>query len=127
MDMQVNRKRASELTPEDIINLAKPKLKPGQCVRHKRYGYRGIIVDVDQDCAANDSWYYANQTQPSRHQPWYHVFVHGSDQVTYVAENNLIQDISKAIVIHPLLSYFFTKSKEGYYIRNENAWPGTDF
>jgi len=127
MDMQTNRKKASELTPEDIINFAKPHLKPGQCVRHRRYGYRGIIVDVDGDCTATDSWYYANQTQPSRHQPWYHVFVHGSDQVTYVAENNLTQDISKANVNHPLLPYFFTKTKEGSYIRNENTWPGTDF
>ena len=127
MDMKANSKKASELTPEDIINYAKPVFKSGQCVCHKRYGYRGIIVDLDEDCTATDSWYYANQTQPSRHQPWYHVLVHGSDQVTYVAENNLIKDASKANVTHPLLSYFFTKTEEGAYIRNENIWPGTDF
>ena len=85
------------------------------------------IVDVDHDCTATDSWYYANQTQPSRNQPWYHVLVDGSDQVTYVAENNLFQDTSKANVTHPLLSYFFTKTEQGLYVRNENIWPGTEF
>ncbi len=127
MDRNADSKKASELTPEDIINFAKPAFKSGQCVCHKRYGYRGIVVDVDQDCTATDSWYYSNQTQPSRHQAWYHVLVHGSDQVTYVAEGNLIKDTSKANVTHPLLSYFFSKTAEGSYIRNENIWPGTDF
>ena len=127
MDAQINSKKVSELTPEDIINFVKQAFLPGQCVCHKRYGYRGIIVDVDEDCTATDSWYYANQTQPSQHQPWYHVLVDGSDQVTYVAENNLLPDESKASVIHPLLSYFFTKTTEGSYIRNDNIWPGTDF
>jgi len=122
-----NKIKASDLTPENIINFAKPHFEPGHCVKHKRYGYRGIIVDMDEDCTATDSWYYANQTQPSRSQPWYHILVSGSDQVTYVAENNMIRDDSKAKVTHPLLSYFFTKTKKGSYIRNENIWPGTDF
>jgi len=50
MDVHTSSKKAAELTPEDIINFAKQAFKPGQCVCHKRYGYRGIIVDVDQDC-----------------------------------------------------------------------------
>jgi heat shock protein HspQ len=127
MDRHASRKKTSELTPEDIINFTDLSFNPGQCIRHKRYGYRGIIVDVDLDCTATDSWYYANQTQPSRYQPWYHVLVHASDQVTYVAENNLIKDRSNASVTHSLLSYFFTKANDGSYIRNDNIWPGTDF
>lgn len=127
MDARASSKKASELTPEDIINYAKQAFHPGQCIGHKRYGYRGIIVDVDESCTATDSWYYANQTQPSQHQPWYHVLVDGSDQVTYVAENNLFQDTSKVGVTHPLLTYFFTKTAGGSYVRNNNIWPGTDF
>jgi len=127
MDMYTNSKMASELTPEDIIYNANPPFKPGQCVSHARYGYRGIIVDADQDCMATDEWFYGNQTQPSRHQPWYHVLVHGSDQVTYVAQNNLLKDTSIRRVKHPLISHFFTKTEEGHYIRNENLWPETDF
>lgn len=127
MDRQVNGKRMFDLTPEDIINYVKPVFRSGQRVGHVRYGYHGIIVDVDDECKATDDWYYGNQTQPSRHQPWYHVLVHGSDQVTYVAENNLVKDTSEEKMTHSLLSYFFTKSKDGHYIRNDNPWPETDF
>ena len=127
MDLRANSKIVSELTPNDIINSNKPRFQPGHCVRHQRYDYRGIVVDVDSECEATDDWYYGNQTQPSRHQPWYHVLVHGSDQVTYVAENHLIEDRSRAKLTHPLLSYFFSKTEEGGYIRNDNIWPETDF
>jgi len=115
-----------ELTTEDILNYAKPCFKPGQYVRHIRYGYRGIIVDVNQDCMATDNWYYGNQTQPTRYQPWYHVLVGGSDQVTYVAQSNLEEELLNVKMTHPLLSYFFKKTKEGRYVRNNNPWPETD-
>jgi len=107
MDLHVNSKPASELTPEYIIDKANKAYELGQRVYHVRYGYRGIIVDADQGCESTDTWYYGNQTQPSRHQPWYHVLVHGSDQVTYVAESHLAKDVSNKIVTHPLLIYFF--------------------
>ena len=68
-----------------------------------------------------------NQTQPSQNQPWYHILVDDSDQVTYVAENNLVRDASNKEIKHSLLSYFFTKDKQGKYIRNDNPWPETDF
>ena len=86
-----------------------------------------VIVDIDQECEATDDWYYGNQSQPSRQQAWYHVLVHGSDQVTYVAQSNLMKDFSKEKMNHPLVSYFFRKTKEGHYIRNSNPWPETDF
>ncbi len=127
MDAFTNGTPASDLTPEDIINYAQPAFKPGEYVSHIRYGYKGIVVEVDQECKATDGWYYGNQTQPSRHQAWYHVLVHDSDQVTYVAENNLAKDASKEEIKHSLLSYFFTKDKKGKYIRNDNPWPETDF
>ena len=50
----------------------------GTLVRHRRYGYRGVIVAFDATCQASDQWYYSNQTQPSHDQPWYHVLVHES-------------------------------------------------
>lgn len=127
LDAHINDKKIVDLTPEDIIGHGKPNFAPGQCVVHVRYGYRGIIVEVDRQCEATDDWYYGNQTQPNRYQPWYHVLVHGSDQVTYVAQSNLVKDPSKEQMIHSLLTYFFTKNKEGGYIRNDNPWPETDF
>ncbi|HQP10629.1 MAG TPA: heat shock protein HspQ [Candidatus Omnitrophota bacterium] len=127
MDTFMIGKQAEKLTPEDIINCGRPLFKPGECVVHARYGYRGIVVEVDPECQATDSWYYSNQTQPSRYQAWYHVLVHGSDQVTYVAQDHLVQDPSLEKVDHVLLSHFFTKDKKGRYVRNDNPWPETDF
>ncbi|MBN1870466.1 MAG: heat shock protein HspQ [Candidatus Omnitrophica bacterium] len=127
LDAHVSDRTISSLTPEDIIHFGKPAFEPGQCVSHVRYGYRGIIVEVDHECKATDDWYYGNQTQPNRHQPWYHILVHGSDQVTYVAEGNLVKDPSNEKLTHSLLSYFFMKNKKGDYIRNDNPWPETDF
>lgn len=119
-------KQIVHITPEQIIYEKKPILSQGMVVKHIRYGYRGIIVDIDTQCSACDSWYYSNQTQPEREQPWYHVLVHGSDQVTYVAESNLVLDYSKNRIVHPLVTYFFTREKNGKYIRNENPWPESD-
>ncbi|MCK5014911.1 MAG: heat shock protein HspQ [Candidatus Omnitrophica bacterium] len=127
MDAHISDSEILNLTPEDIIDYGKSNFESGQCVNHVRYGYRGIIVEVDRECEATDDWYYGNQTQPNCHQPWYHVLVHGSDQVTYVAESNLVKDSSKEKMTHSLLSYFFTKDKKGDYIRNDNPWPETDF
>ena len=41
--------------------------------------------------------------------PWIHVLVDGSEQVTYVAQSNLIADETDEDVNHPLLNYFFTQ------------------
>lgn len=126
LDMRLAVNEISDLSPEDIIGDKKPLFSPGQVLSHKRYGYRGIVVDIDLDCKATDQWYYGNQTQPKQNQPWYHVLVHGSDQVTYVAQSNLFEDDSADEIEHPLISYFFTKTN-GQYIRNGNPWPATDF
>jgi len=97
--------------------------QPGQLVRHRRYGYRGIIVDFDLKLQAPNNWYYSNQTQPKRNQAWYHVLVDGSDQVTYAAQSNLLADSSSESVSHPFLDHFFTQSETGQYIRNDRTWP----
>ena len=103
-----------------------PAYEPGQIVRHRRYGYRGLIVDFDMRCRATDSWYLANQTQPDRNQPWYHVLVDGSDRVTYAAEQNLSADRLHQPVDHPLIDHLFEPFDRGRYRRNDRHWPGFD-
>ncbi len=117
----------AQISPESIIMREAMAFKSGQVVRHKKYGYRGVIVDFDDFCQSSDDWYYGNQTQPDRSQPWYHILVDGTDQVTYVAQSNLKNEESFEKIEHPLLSYFFTEGKKGNYIRNGNPWPETDF
>jgi len=97
--------------------------EPGQLVRHKRYGYRGVVVDVDSECMASADWYDRNQTQPDRNQPWYHILVSDSDQVTYPAQSSLIPDESCQEVIHHFIPIFFDGFKDGHYIRNQTPWP----
>lgn len=118
-----------------MINLANgyssptetPKFDPGEVVQHKRYGYRGVIVDFDSACKAPDDWHQSNQTRPDRKQPWYHVLVDGNQQVTYVAQSNLEYDQTNLPVVHGMINLFFSgyNQDENKYFRNEVPWsPG---
>lgn len=101
-----------------------PVFEPGELVRHRRYGYRGVVVDRDETCQADDAWYYKNQTQPSREQPWYHVLVDGSLACTYAAAENLLPDDCGLPIDHPLVPHFFCGFEKGIYLRNNEPWPG---
>ncbi|MFQ5507878.1 MAG: heat shock protein HspQ [Leptospirillia bacterium] len=100
-----------------------PLFYAGQVVYHAIYGYRGVVVDVDPSCMADDSWYAAGESQPDRHQPWYHVLVHNSMQVTYAAQSSLSTDDTGDEVVHPYVPYFFSEFRDGDYIRNDQPWP----
>jgi heat shock protein HspQ len=98
-----------------------PKFEMGQIIHHRRYDYRGVIVDHDPSCQADEGWYQHNQTQPDRNQSWYHVLVDGATQTTYVAESNLELDATGHRVVHPLLDRFFQTYLDGkYYPTNSN-------
>jgi heat shock protein HspQ len=97
--------------------LPAPRFSPGDVVRHRRYGYRGVIFGGDPVCTASEAWYQSNQSQPDRNQPWYRVLVDGSDHTTYVAQSNLVPDPSPDPVIHPWLDKIFTGRRGGRYIR----------
>lgn len=127
LDLMIYDRDLIEMTPESIIASEPLLFRAGQVVRHVKYGYIGVIVDYDDHCQSSDGWYYGNQTQPDRYQPWYHVLVDGTDQVTYVAQSNLMESRDTKKIEHPLLNYFFTETQEGKYIRNGNPWPDTDF
>lgn len=99
-----------------------PRFKAGELVHHKRYGYRGVVVDADLTCLASEEWYQANQTQPAREQPWYRVLVDHSTQTTYVAQENLEPDAEGHPVEHPLVAFFFHDFQGGMHIRNEVPW-----
>ncbi len=102
---------------------SRPVFEPGQLVCHRRYGYRGVVVDRDEFCQASKEWYSRNQTQPNREQPWYHVLVDGSLTCTYAASENLDVDSRGLPIRHPLLSQFFSEFRDGCYIRNDEPWP----
>ena len=99
-----------------------PLFQAGQLVRHRRYHYRGVVVDIDVSCKASNQWYENNQTQPDRKQPWYHVLVHGTTTITYPAEDSLEAESSGQEIDHPLIDHFFDGFHEGRYLRNERPW-----
>ena len=93
------------------------KFQAGQVVQHRRYGYRGAILDGDEACRADDDWYQNNQTQPRRDQPWYHVLVDGAEHMRYVAEENLEIDATGKPIRHPLIPRYFRGFLHGCYSR----------
>jgi len=100
-----------------------PLFQPGSLVRHKRYGYRGVVVDYDMCCQADEAWYQSNQTQPDRDQPWYHVLVDNSSTVNYPAQSSLVADTLQKPINHPYIAVFFEGFKNGQYTRNSHPWP----
>ena len=96
-----------------------PLFAPGQLVRHRRYDYRGVVADFDMTCQADEKWYYENQTQPPRNQPWYHVLVDASPATTYAAQTSLTADDSSEPVDHPHVSELFVSFENGRYERSD--------
>ena len=88
----------------------------GQVIHHNRFDYRGVIVGVDQTFQRSEEWYeQVARSRPPKDRPWYHVLVHGSDLVTYVAERHLEVDRGGKPVEHPRLGEFFDKFVDGVY------------
>jgi heat shock protein HspQ len=89
----------------------------GQLVHHKRFDYRGVVVDVDAVFRLAEEWYEEMaRSRPPRDRPWYHVLVHGSDQVTYVAERNLESSNDQRPIAHPRVGEFFRAFRAGAYV-----------
>ncbi len=105
-----------------VTNISRVKFSVGELIHHRLFGYRGVIIDVDQNFQASEEWYEAvAKSRPPKNKPWYHVLVHQSEQSTYVAEQNLEPDDSVDPIDHPMLENFFSKFDNGRYIRNQPA------
>ncbi len=94
-----------------------PKYFVGQTVCHKRFDYRGVIIDVDPVFMHSEAWYQAMAvSRPPRDKPWYHVLVHDATHQTYVAERNLEPDDSGEAINHPAVQRFFDRLESGRYL-----------
>lgn len=88
----------------------------GQLINHRKFGYRGVVFDVDPVYAGTPEWYEAMaKSQPPKDKPWYHVLVHGADHTTYVAERHLTADESGEPVSHPMIDSVFSRFENGVY------------
>jgi len=100
-----------------MTHICTPVFAPGQIVRHKVNGYRGLIYDVDACFSEEEEWLEKlNADERTTQKPWYHVLVDGQTHTTYVAEDSLELATgadSSVEFDHPLLSNFFRKEAAG--------------
>lgn len=93
------------------------KFSIGQCIEHRLFDYRGVIVDVDPEFLGAEAWYQSMaKTRPPRDEPWYRVLVHDTGRETYVAERNLRADDSLEPIKHPMLARYFSRFEQGHYL-----------
>lgn len=90
------------------MEITRTKFAIGQLIRHRRFDYRGVVVDVDPVFMGSEQWYQeVAHSRPPRNRPWYRVLVHDASHETYVAERNLEPDDSDRPINHPLVDMFF--------------------
>jgi heat shock protein HspQ len=115
--MSVGRLESDELAPDSGGGGGtRVRFSPGQLVHHGRFGYRGVVVDVDATFQLSDEWYEeVARSRPAKDQPWYHVLVHDADHMTYVAQRHLEDDSTGEPIRHPMLGEFFSGFRDGRY------------
>ncbi len=88
----------------------------GEVVCHRRFGYRGVVVDVDATFSLSAEWYeQVARSRPPKDKPWYHVLVHEAMHQTYVAERHLEAEADPAQIDHPGLGKHFDPFVNGGY------------
>ena len=91
----------------------------GDVVRHRQFGFRGVIFDIDPVFANSEEWYEAipQDMRPRRDQPFYHLLAENEDSsyVAYVSQQNLLADSDGGPVDHPSVSQIFDDFIDGRY------------
>lgn len=98
----------------------------GDVVRHRLYGFRGIVFDIDPAFANSEEWYEAIplDMRPAREQPFYHLFAENEEgsYIAYVSQQNLVDDRQKEPVNHPAVSHLFNRQADGSYRLRGERW-----
>jgi heat shock protein HspQ len=97
----------------------------GEVVRHRLFGFRGVVFDIDPVFANTDEWYEAipEGMRPPKDQPFYHLLAENSDSsyVAYVSQQNLQTDESDEPIDHPAIPGIFEDYSDGRYaLRREH-------
>ena len=91
----------------------------GDVVRHRLFGFRGVVFDIDPVFANSEEWYQSipEDIRPRRDQPFYHLLAENDQSyyVAYVSEQNLLPDESGEPVGHPDLPDLFGDFEDGRY------------
>jgi heat shock protein HspQ len=116
--------RASFFSPQagrviDAPRSTRARFAIGDVVRHKLYGFRGVVFDIDPVFANSEDWYESipAEVRPRREQPFYHLLAESDDAsyVAYVSQQNLSSDGEGGPVDHPSLPQLFDDYDDGRY------------
>jgi hemimethylated DNA binding protein len=127
--------RVAELVSPASASASKPQALPvarfavGQVFRHRKFGYRAVIIEADESCRASLSWMTATGTARLARgatQPFYTCLVDIRDrpgaQISYVAEENVDLVLSPPgaegipLVLHPLIAKHFVAYNRGLFL-----------
>lgn len=94
----------------------------GDIIHHRKFDYRGVIVDVDPQFSLSEQWYETiARSRPPKNAPWYHVLVDQADTMTYVAERHLELSDDHQAIVNPLIKDYFDEFKDGHYLMQRRA------
>ena len=103
----------------DAPRSTRARFSIGDVVKHKLYGFRGVVFDIDPVFANSDEWYEAipAEVRPQREQPYYHLLAESEDSsyIAYVSQQNLVGDADSGPVDHPSLAPLFEDFESGRY------------
>lgn len=96
----------------------------GQPVRHRIFGFRGVVFDVDPEFNNSEEWYESipEDVRPRKDQPFYHLLAENEDKspyIAYVSEQNLEPDESDEPFDHPELHEYFEGVDDGCYVTRQ--------
>ena len=97
----------------------------GDVVKHRLFGFRGVVFDIDPVFANSEEWYQSipQDMRPDRDQPFYHLLAENgeSSYIAYVSQQNLLVDDSEEPVDHPAIGGLFGSYLNGRYrLRSEH-------
>jgi heat shock protein HspQ len=93
------------------MNITQTQFAIGQVVKHRKYAFRGVIIDVDPEFNNTEEWWLSipEDVRPRKDQPYYHLLAESESTayVAYVSEQNLLVDDSGEPVGHPEVAKLF--------------------
>lgn len=100
-------------------SIAHARFSIGDVVQHRKFGFRGVVFDIDPVFANSEEWYEAipEDMRPDRDQPFYHLLAENGEgsYIAYVSQQNLSGDDSGEPVDHPAIAGLFGAYSNGKY------------
>jgi heat shock protein HspQ len=120
---RIERLNSKSWTPKP----AAVQLGVGQIFRHKKHGFRGVVIEWFETCPAPEDW--QERYGPFEHgfdQPFYRTLVDTKDRpnpfVALAAEENLIPlDDEELPVSHPLMEQVFDGFEDGMHTMSDET------